>query len=898
VALSRFFFAQEESVVASIQLKRSEQKYKELVEGANSVIMKWYPDGKIRFMNEYGLNFFGYTEDELLGRHAVGTIVPKTESTGRDLQIMIEDICNGKDGFSNNENETMRKDGTRLWINWRNQVLRNSRGEVEEILSMGIDISERKKAEEETLKFKTISDHANYGTAIADLEGNIIYVNSSFAEMHGFSPEGLKGTHLSIFHNEEQMPHVNELNEKLRSEGNYSLEEVGHVRKDGSVFPALMNASIIKNNEGIPQFLSATAIDITVLKKAEEELQLEHDRLAGILDTIPDGVYIVDKQCNIEYINPVIERQFGSIGDRKCYQYFHERSEVCPWCKNDEVFAGKSVRWEWYSPKTDRHYDLFDMPYKNIDGSISKFEIFYDITESKQAEDALRERQHLNKLLLDSLPHPAMLITKDRKVIAANRIAIHVGTKVGEYCWQSFGNSISISEETKEYIAAHDGAPPKNAQCVFCRADHIWEEEHSFANDTDVEVLGRIYDTYWIRLDDNTFLHYAIDVTDYRDIEEERSKAAKLESIGLLAGGIAHDFNNILTAILGNLSLAKIFAVEDLNKAKKILAEAEKATLSAKDLTQQLLTFSKGGEPVTKTIRINGLIADTVRFALRGSNVKCDLQLGEVLWPVDADEGQIKQVINNIAINACQAMPKGGVISIKTANVTVRSEDSLPLPAGEYNKITIRDQGIGIPEDYLSKVFDPYFTTKQKGNGLGLATCYSITKKHSGHIAVESEIGIGTAFHIYLPAVSKEIETREEVKKEVSIVEGKVLVMDDEALLIDTVSKTLEYMGCDMEGAPDGAEAVKLYKRAMKSDKPFDAVILDLTVPGGMGGQETVEKLLKIDPEVKAIVSSGYSNDPVMANFKEYGFSGVVSKPYQIEELRNVLHEVMKKNDN
>jgi len=389
------------------------------------------------------------------------------------------------------------------------------------------------------------------------------------------------------------------------------------------------------------------------------------------------------------------------------------------------------------------------------------------------------------------------------------------------------------------------------------------------------------------------------DVTERVQLEEERTKGAKLESIGLLAGGIAHDFNNILTTILTNVSLAKMMLEgEGSDDARERLTQSEQAGRRAAALTQQLLTFSRGGAPVKKTALLGDIVKESTGFALSGSNVKCRHYIDKDLWPCSVDSGQISQVINNLVINADQAMPEGGVIEIRVKNVVVSSKDALPLEEGKYVRVTVKDQGIGISKQHISKIFDPYYTTKQKGSGLGLATCYSIVVRHDGHIAVESEPGVGTSFHIYLPATPGRVRKKGKEKGKAALPAGRVLVMDDEPTVLEAAVLVLESLGQEAQGAADGSEAVKLYKRAMKSGKPFDAVILDLTVPGGMGGRETVEKLQKIDPEIKAIVSSGYSNDPVMANFKEYGFSAVVSKPYQIEEMKNVLHTVMKKKKN
>lgn len=368
-----------------------------------------------------------------------------------------------------------------------------------------------------------------------------------------------------------------------------------------------------------------------------------------------------------------------------------------------------------------------------------------------------------------------------------------------------------------------------------------------------------------------------------------------MESIGTLAGGIAHDFNNLLTGIMGNISLAKR-SVEtgETEKTSSRLVEAEKASLRAKDLTQQLLTFASGGLPIMETISITELLKEVTNFALRGSNVRGEFSLPDDLWLVDMDKGQMNQVVTNLVINADEAMPEGGILNINAMNTVVRERSVLPLVKGKYVKITIEDHGVGIPKEHLDRIFEPYFTTKQKGSGLGLATTYSIILKHDGYITAESSPTVGTNFHIYLPASKKRIPTRKEVPIEVPITgKGKVLIMDDEEIIRDLLHDELIDVGYEVLLANDGAEAIKQYTKAKESGKPYDAVILDLTVPGAMGGKEVIKKLLEIDPNVKAIVSSGYSTDPIMSDFKKYGFSGIAPKPYKVEELEKTLRDLL-----
>jgi PAS domain S-box-containing protein len=388
------------------------------------------------------------------------------------------------------------------------------------------------------------------------------------------------------------------------------------------------------------------------------------------------------------------------------------------------------------------------------------------------------------------------------------------------------------------------------------------------------------------------------DITDSKRMEEELVKAQKLESLGVLAGGIAHDFNNLLTAILGNISLARAHSRGHENVLKR-LGEAEKASLRAKDLTHQLLTFSKGGAPVKKTSSIPDLLRDSAWFALSGSNVRCDLSIPGDLWPVEVDEGQISQVIHNLTINADQAMPHGGVIKVYAQNISVGPEHKLgpSLIGKKYVRLSVEDQGVGIPQENIAKVFDPYFTTKQKGSGLGLASCYSILKNHGGFITVESEIGTGTVFHVYLPAASATKAIQRPTANGPITGKGLVLVMDDEEILRNFVAELLKYLGYEVQLASDGEEAIELYGKAKAAGRPFDCVLMDLTIPGAMGGKEAIQQLLEIDPDVTAIVSSGYSDDPVMADYERHGFRGVVAKPYDAVQLSEVLHKVLGSRD-
>jgi CheY-like chemotaxis protein/two-component sensor histidine kinase len=374
-------------------------------------------------------------------------------------------------------------------------------------------------------------------------------------------------------------------------------------------------------------------------------------------------------------------------------------------------------------------------------------------------------------------------------------------------------------------------------------------------------------------------------------------RSTRLESVGVLAGGIAHDFNNILTAVMGNLALAQLDLLPDSPAARSVRS-AEKAALRARDLTQQLLSFAKGGDPVRAAIQLEAIVREMATFALHGSQVKAHYDLAPDLWPADADKGQIGRVVQNLVINAVQAMPHGGSLRITARNDPHPEPDQPGLAPGNYIQIAISDSGEGIRPDHLQKIFDPYFTTKQTGTGLGLAAVYSIIKKHRGHIEVESQVGQGTTFRFWLPALREVRAASADTRSPWSSgreapIAGRVLFMDDEASIRDMAGALLRRFGLTVDCVEDGAGAVEKYRAALAEGRRYDLVIMDRTIPGGMGGLAALGKLREIDPHVRAVVSSGYSSDPVLANFRQHGFAAMVAKPYEVGEIARVLREVL-----
>ena len=380
-------------------------------------------------------------------------------------------------------------------------------------------------------------------------------------------------------------------------------------------------------------------------------------------------------------------------------------------------------------------------------------------------------------------------------------------------------------------------------------------------------------------------------------LQADLQRAGKLESLGLLAGGIAHDFNNLLTVVMGNLSLARLDGGLE-PEVENSLRDAERAAARARDLTQQLLTFAKGGAPIQAAVLLPDVVREVAEFALRGSKVRCVFDIPADLWPANVDKGQIGQVVQNIVINAMQAMPEGGAINVSMRNEDVGTELGPVLAPGRYLHLAFTDHGHGIRPGDLEKIFDPYFTTKKNGSGLGLATVHSIVKKHNGHIFAESPAGNGTTFHIWLPAArgapAEQAASEEVAPPAPGAGKARLLFMDDEFAIRTVGCALLSRAGYAVTAVSEGGEALREYAEAVKDGRPYSVVILDLTIPGGMGGSQAMEQLLKLDPGVRAIVCSGYSNDAVLSNYAAYGFRGMVSKPYEAGDLIMAVERVLK----
>ncbi len=757
----------------------------------------------------------------------------------------------------------------------------------------------RKQAEEALRIEKQLSE--DYINSMPGLfyvfdEKRFIRWNKEWEKVTGYSNEELAVRYGTDFFEGEDRELIEERMLKVLHEG-AAEAEAELVTKHGIRIPYYFNG-LRKEFDGKP-YIVGLGIDITERKRTEAQLKMQ----ALVLDQIDEHITITDLSGVITYVNNAQSRILGESMDKfigETTNIYGEDPEQGATQK--EILENTLRDGSWRGEVVNLTYDgrkvVMDCRTQVVRNEYGKAiylcGIASDITERKQTDEALRNSEE-----------------KFRTIAETSPLAIYMSVGIeqkAEYINPTFIKLFGYTLEDAPTVA--DWWPKAYPDETYRRqivAEWQRKVEKAIETKSEIEPMevvvtckdGSKKNISWgfISIGKQNWA-FGLDLTDRKRAEEELLKARKLESVGILAGGIAHDFNNLLMAIVGNISLAKALS-DSPEKINECLYEAEKATNRAQNLTQQLLTFSKGGAPVKESANVVDLVKETAAFSLRGSNVTYDFDFPDNLWQVEVDKGQFSQVIQNLVINADQAMPEGGTIYIKGENIAISYKDEKhdsSLQEGDYVKLSIKDQGTGIPKDHLQKIFDPYFTTKQKGSGLGLATTYSIIKNHQGDITVESQIGAGTTFTIHLPRSFKEsLATQETVQEELLTDQGRILIMDDEKMIRDVAGMMLEHIGYEVDFAEDGYKAIEKYLDALESGNGFNAVIMDLTIPGGMGGKEAIQKLLAIDPQVKAVVSSGYSNDPIMADYKKYGFCGVISKPYVIEDLAVTLQNVIHK---
>jgi PAS domain S-box-containing protein len=736
---------------------------------------------------------------------------------------------------------------------------------------------------------------------VLDAGGRILGCNESFVQLWGLPAEWaaeregaalLRAVQGQLEHPEQFLERVGDLfsdpdpraGDLLSLRDGRVLERVYRPRRAGDTAPGRVWAFA----------------DVTERRRAEEALRASEALYHSVVESLPFSLFRKDLQGRFTFCNQAFAALVGRTPEElqgqteilwhsaEAVDRIHaEEAAMLQARERREVFAtlhGPEGHWITLHGIKMPVYDSQGRSF-GIQG------VFWDVTERERFAVLLGQEKERLAVTLRSIGEAVITTDLQGRVVLLNRIAAGltgwaeveaVGRHVGDVLRLSDPRTFHPCDDfVARVLQPQTVAQEMNSALLTSRDGRRRTVSLNAAAIRDPQ--GRLFGAVLVFRD----------TTERERMEAELLKVSKLESLGILAGGIAHDFNNILMVVLGNISMARMLpgcpsAVSDR------LEQGGKACLRARDLTQQLLTFAKGGSPVKKAASLAELVRESASFALRGSNVKCVFDLKPDLRLVEVDVGQIGQAVNNLVINAVQAMPHGGVVTIRADNVPAGQKLGLPLEGQDYVHCSIADQGIGIRPEQLSKIFDPFFTTKPTGSGLGLTTAYSVIKKHDGLIEVESAPATGSVFHLYLPASRRTQALPSQAPVRPAAGHGRILVMDDEPLIGELASSILSGLGYQVVVAMDGAEAVDIYRRAVTERVPFSAVIMDLMVPGGMGGREAVRRLLEVDPGARVIVSSGYSNDPVMADYARYGFLGVVAKPYIVEELSRVLEEVLR----
>jgi PAS domain S-box-containing protein len=803
------------------------------------------------------------------------------------------------------EYRMVAKDGRSVWFRDEARVVRDLDGRPLVVQGVILDTTDRKQAEADREKWERIltSTFKAIHDLIMVLDRDLRVVMDNWRE-HEPTPEP-EGSELPCCYERfkgRSSPcepcHALEVFDSGRSKTVETTNPVSGQTTEIRIFPIL-------DEHGQVIMAVKHIRDVTERRRAEDALRESERKYRLLMNTIPAVVFRGYADWTLDFFDDKIEDLTGYAKE----EFNSRRLRWCDVMVDEDLEAARQTFLKALKTTKSyvREYRIRDKTGKllwvhargqivcSAEGAVDYVSgVLFDITREKEMEHLLAAEKERLAVTLRSIGEGVIATDTQGRIVLMNGVAEELtGWTQREALGRPASQVFAICHEegksrgedpverviqTREVVALGNGA-------------HLMDKSGATRSlaasgapivDRDGQVVGVVL--------------VFRDVTSKRQTEAELLKMEKLSSLAILAGGIAHDFNNILTGILGNISLAMLSVPKDDRAITPRLAEAEQATLRARDLVLQLLTFAKGGAPVKELASLAEIIQESTTFTCRGSQVLAEFDLSPDLWPAEVDTGQISQVIQNLVINAVQAMPSGGAVKVSARNSALTAESGLPLAAGRYIKISVQDQGMGIPEDHLAKIFDPYFSTKQKGSGLGLATAFSIVTNHDGYMTVESTLGKGSAFYVYLPASHREAKPKRKASPGLLTGKGKVLVMDDDDSVRQVAGRILSHLGYQPDFARDGEEAIAAYSRALADGQPFAAVIMDLTIPGGMGGKEAIQKLRHIAPDARAIVSSGYADDPIMTQFKKYGFSGVIKKPYRVNAFGKELHRVLTRN--
>jgi PAS domain S-box-containing protein len=849
-------------------------------------------EGRILETNDSYCSMIGYSSEELLKMSVKDVEAVETEEVIKNrIQQIIET------GYSRFETKHKRKDGRVIDIEASVNYLSGKK-----FFCFMRDITDRKRVEEALLYFQMAVGGSTDAIGMATPAGRHYYQNEAYTKLFGLSVgevDGVSGPPATVYADEKVGRNVFDIIMK----GGSFVGEVKMLDKDRKERDIYLRAYSIKNNEGKVVGLVGLHNDVTEQRQAEQKLRKSESRLRESQKIAKLGSWDLDLVSQVLYWSSETYKLFDKSPDN-FMPSFHEFARLVH--PND--FDTMQTNFDNALKSDDPPYhvvvriindsgrewvmEAFGAARRDASGkAVSIYGTTQDITERKQAEEKIRESEEFIRSILDTVDEGFLVIDRDYRILTANKaycrqVGCSDGKIIGHHCYEI---SHKINRPCNE-----EGETCATRQAFETGKPHSALHRHKDANGNILYVETKAFPMKNAAGTITSVIETINNITEKYLLEEERLKSQKLESIGTLAGGIAHDFNNLLQGVFGYISLAKM-TVNSKYKSTAALEQAEKALHQSINLTTQLLTFSKGGKPIKKLVDLRPVIENSATFTLSGSRSDLRMNIPEDLWQAEVDGGQLGQVIQNIVLNADQSMPIGGTVRVTSANIA-KGNASLPpgLAQGDYVMIAIQDSGVGIPEQYLSKIFDPYFTTKEKGSGLGLATSYSIIRNHGGMIDVKTKSGVGSTFTIYLPAIVREVRTESEEKQQLSVqsARARILVMDDDEVIRNLSGELLGLLGHDVEVAKHGQEAIEKYQAAIAGKIPFDIVILDLTVRGGMGGAETIQQLIKMDPQVKAIVSSGYSDDAAIANYMSQGFRASLKKPYDVAALREVINKM------
>jgi PAS domain S-box-containing protein len=889
-------------------LQESNIFIKNLIDTANIVIVGLRNDGSITVFNRYAEDLTGYKKEEVEGKNWFDIFIPKKESTGtkEEFDRVIEGSLPNR--F---ENPILTKTGEERIIEWSNSRVYEAE-KLTGVISFGIDVTGLKLGSEALMqseeRFRRIYEEGQFGITIAGPDFKFIGANPAFCRMIGYSEEELSDlTFANISHPDSRGVDIDKVMAIKRGELRQYKTEKKYVKKNKEIlWGSLITSAIRGKNDEVLYYL-AMVVDVTEKKRAEETLRESEEKYRSIIEQNSEGVVVMNKQGEIIEWNRAIEEISGIPRTLAIGRPFFEiqakmispdkltpehvdylRNTISGALDSEDNPVFKKPIEAVFKRGMEKIYILQTAFPIRMGNDYRIGLIIRNITDRKQAEIAIAAEKERLAITLRSIGDGVITSDIAGSVMMMNRVAEQLtGWKQEEAVGLPLSLVYNIIDEVTrkkcdnpvERVLSSGLTAGFSSQVLLVSRDGF----------------ERIIADSGAPIKDNRGITIGIvlvfrDMTEKQKLLDASQKSQKIESLGILAGGIAHDFNNLLGGIYGNIEMIRSVSFDP-----RIVSyiDATMSTLNrARNLTQQLLTFAKGGSPVRKIGALFPFIRETVEFSLSGSSVSSEYRVQDDLWLCEYDANQIGQVIDNLIINAVQAMPLGGVISINATNVYFRADEKPSLEPGRYIRISVTDSGVGIPKDIRSRIFDPFFTTKQKGSGLGLATSYSIMKRHGGVIEIESEYGPGTTFNLFFPASTRtEVEKREisEIARKGS---GKILVMDDEEVLRRTMRVMLESLGYEAMTAKDGEDAVRIIEEQSQALKPFTAAILDLTIHGGMGGKETVAEIRKIDSAVPLIVSSGYADDPIMSRPFDYGFAGSLRKPFTVAELSQLLRFV------